>query len=102
MSRKINAPGMKRADLPMLPPETIVVRHAANTRLYAPDVSDLVSGFETVGQLQPCVVRPIPGGFVELVAGYRRWTAAMELVKRQKKDGIPYEDRFRLIPLRDL
>ncbi len=96
MSRIINAEGVRRSDMPCVPPSQIIVQHQENTRLYSPDVSDLVLGFETIGQLQPCVVRPIPGGFIQLVAGYRRWLAAMELVKRQKKAGVAIEDQFKL------
>jgi ParB/RepB/Spo0J family partition protein len=96
MSRQINAEHVKRGDLPSIPPNQIVVDHSENTRLYEPDYSDLVQSFKTDGQLQPCIVRPLPDGRVQLVAGYRRWMAAKCIADEQEHEGVPPEDRFKL------
>jgi len=96
MSRQIVAEHVRRSDLPTLPADQIVVVHNENTRLYEPDVSDLVESFLKNGQLMPCLVRPLPDGRIQLVAGYRRWLAAMAISKMQETDGIPPEDRFKL------
>lgn len=96
MSRQITADFLKRGDLPMLPADQIVVVHNENTRLYEPDVSDLVESFLSDGQLQPCLVRPLPDNRVQLVAGYRRWLAAREIADSQAAAGVPPEDRFKL------
>ena len=96
MSRQIVGDHIRRSDLPCMPADQIVVVHNENTRLYEPDVSDLIDSFLKNGQLQPCVVRPLTDGRVQLVAGYRRWLAAMAIAKIQATDGIPPEDRFKL------
>lgn len=96
MARTINAEHVTRTDIFLVPPAQIIVDHKENTRLYKPDVSDLIEGFKTSGQLQPCVVRPLPQGLIQLVAGYRRWMAAMAVAKEQADEGIAYENRFKL------
>jgi ParB/RepB/Spo0J family partition protein len=96
MSRKIAADHVRRSDLPLLPADQIVVIHSENTRLFKPDVTDLVESFLQDGQLQACIVRPLPDGKVQLVAGYRRWLAASEIAAQQEKEGIPPADRFKL------
>jgi ParB family transcriptional regulator, chromosome partitioning protein len=40
------------------------------------DLNDLSNSIRTHGVLQPILVRPIPGGRYEIVAGERRWRAA--------------------------
>jgi ParB family transcriptional regulator, chromosome partitioning protein len=40
------------------------------------DLTDLANSIRTHGVLQPILVRPIPGGKYEIVAGERRWRAA--------------------------
>ena len=40
------------------------------------ELSELASSIRTHGVLQPILVRPIPGGKFEIVAGERRWRAA--------------------------
>jgi ParB family chromosome partitioning protein len=40
------------------------------------DLNDLSNSIRTHGVLQPILVRPIPGGKYEIVAGERRWRAA--------------------------
>ncbi|MBL8531603.1 MAG: ParB/RepB/Spo0J family partition protein [Hyphomonadaceae bacterium] len=40
------------------------------------DLSELAGSIRTHGVLQPILVRPIPGGRYEIVAGERRWRAA--------------------------
>lgn len=96
MSRQIVAEHVRRGDLPSMPADQIVVVHSENTRLYEPDVSDLVEDFLDGGQIQPCLVRPLPDGRVQLVAGYRRWLAAMQIADSQAAAGIAHEDRFKL------
>jgi ParB-like nuclease domain len=96
MSRTIAADFVKRGDLPSLPADQIVVVHTENTRLYDPNVSDLVESFLANGQIQPCLVRPLPDGRIQLVAGYRRWLAAKEIADSQAAAGTPPEDRFKL------
>lgn len=96
MSRTIAAEHVRRSDLPMLPADQIVVVHSENTRLYEPDVSDLIDSFIKNGQLQPCLVRPLADGRIQLVAGYRRWLAALAIAKLQETEGIPPADRFKL------
>lgn len=96
MARAINAEYVKRGDLPSLPASQVVVDHSENTRLYEPDFSDLVEAFKTEGQLQPCIVRPLADGKLQLVAGYRRWMAADFIEKEQAAAGVPPEDRFKL------
>lgn len=96
MSRTILAEHVRRGDLPSMPADQIVVVHSENTRLYKPDVSDLVESFMIRGQLQPCVVRPLPDNRIQLVAGYRRWLAAKEIADSQTAAGVAPEDRFKL------
>jgi ParB/RepB/Spo0J family partition protein len=96
MARTINAEHVTRTDIFLVPPAQIIVDHKENTRLYKPDVSDLVEGFKTTGQLQPCLVRPLPQGLIQLVAGYRRWMAAMVIAKEQAAENIAVENRFKL------
>ena len=97
MSRYINAQHVRRADLPHIPPPEIEVVHDENTRMFKPDVSDLVESFKREGQRQPCLVRPISNDRVQLVAGYRRWMAAMEIWEEQRKAGVEEKDRFKLM-----
>lgn len=99
MARKIDADYVQRGDLPSIPPDQIVVNEIENTRRYKPNVSRLVESFLKYGQLEACVVKPIPGDHgskVQLVAGYRRWRAAMEIWKQQEAAGHPVEERFKL------
>lgn len=96
MARTINAEHVQRGDLPRLPPPEIVVVHDDNTRLYEPDVSDLVASFRANGQLQACIGRPLPDGKIRLAAGFRRWLAGMVIWKEQEAEGIAPEDRFKL------
>jgi ParB family chromosome partitioning protein len=42
------------------------------------ELNDLASSIKTHGVLQPILVRPIPGGKYEIVAGERRWRAAQK------------------------
>lgn len=48
------------------------------TRMDEAELTDLASSMEASGLLQPVVVRPHDGGF-ELIAGERRWRAALRL-----------------------
>jgi ParB/RepB/Spo0J family partition protein len=96
MSRQIVGEHIRRSDLPCMPADQIVVVHNENTRLYEPDVSDLIDSFLSDGQLQPCLVRPLADGRVQLVAGYRRWLAAKAIAESQAAAGTEPEDRFKL------
>jgi ParB family chromosome partitioning protein len=42
------------------------------------ELNDLASSIKSHGVLQPILVRPIPGGKYEIVAGERRWRAAQK------------------------
>lgn len=96
MARTINAEHVRRSDMFLVPPDQIIVDHSQNTRLYKPKIDDLVQGFKASGQLQPCIVRPLPEGMIQLVFGYRRWLAAMAIAKEQREANIEYESRFKL------
>lgn len=96
MARTINAEHVRRTDMFYVPPDQVFVDHKENTRLYKPDVSGMITSLKLNGQWQPVVVRPLPQGLIQLVAGYRRWMAAMEIIKEQAEAGVPYEDRFKI------
>jgi ParB family chromosome partitioning protein len=48
------------------------------TRFDPESISELAHSIETAGVVQPLIVRPLPSGQYELVAGERRWRAARE------------------------
>ena len=48
------------------------------TRFDPETISELAHSIETAGVVQPLIVRPLPSGQYELVAGERRWRAAQE------------------------
>ncbi len=42
------------------------------------DIDALALDLKTIGQQQPCIVRPLPNGKYELIIGERRWRAAQK------------------------
>ena len=98
MAREINVPKgfITRGDLPAISPDQIVVDHSDNTRIFKFDTASLEESLLTEGQKQPCVVRPLPDKRLRLVAGFRRHQAAMNIMKRQLKEGKAPEDCFKL------
>jgi ParB/RepB/Spo0J family partition protein len=64
------------AVLKMIPVE-LVDFDGRNLRRENGDVNGLQKSLETVGMLQPVSLRPAPGGRYELVAGHRRFAAAV-------------------------
>jgi ParB family transcriptional regulator, chromosome partitioning protein len=48
------------------------------TRFDADSLSGLAASIETSGVVQPLLVRPLPDGSYELIAGERRWRAAQQ------------------------
>lgn len=81
MAAKINAGDVGRSDLYFITPTEITVDESVNGRWMPHDeasVAELVSSYETVGQLQPVQIRKIADNKVSLVMGYRRWKAAVK------------------------
>ncbi len=65
------------ADLVHLPVESIRPSSRQPRRRFDPDASEgLAESVRAQGVLQPVVVRPLPSGAYELIAGERRWRAA--------------------------
>lgn len=65
------------ADLRTLPVEVIAPNpNQPRRRFDEPALSALAASLEERGVLQPVLVRPLPGGRFELIAGERRWRAA--------------------------
>lgn len=91
MAAKIDAGTTKvtRQDVLLIDPREIVVDLALNGRSEPHDaasVADLAASLARDGQLQPVVVRKLPSGKVQLVAGFRRHAAAMLL--RENNDEV--------------
>lgn len=81
MAAKINAGDVGRSDLYFITPTEIQVDESVNGRWQPHDdasVAELVSSYETVGQLQPVQIRKVADNKVSLVMGYRRWKAAVK------------------------
>lgn len=53
-------------------------KNQPRTRFEPEAISELAESIKTHGLLQPIVVRPIPGGTYQIVAGERRWRACRE------------------------
>jgi ParB family chromosome partitioning protein len=65
-----------RPELRVLPVELIVPNPRQPRRTFDPDALQALAGsIADRGVLQPILVRPLPGGRYELVAGERRWRA---------------------------
>jgi ParB family chromosome partitioning protein len=48
-------------------------------------LTGLASSIEASGVVQPLLVRPLPGGSYELIAGERRWRAAQQASRRYRR-----------------
>ena len=63
--------------LRQLPVDLMAPNPRQPRRRFEPDsLQSLASSIEEQGLLQPVLVRPLPGGSYELIAGERRWRAA--------------------------
>lgn len=68
--------GERRPELRTLPVELVVPNPKQPRRSFDPDaLQALANSIADRGVLQPILVRPMPGGRYELVAGERRWRA---------------------------
>jgi ParB family chromosome partitioning protein len=73
------ATGEEVGDLRELPVETIVPNpKQPRTRFDAEALAGLTASIESSGVVQPLLVRPLPDGSYELIAGERRWRAAQQ------------------------
>ncbi len=71
------APREEPEELRRLPTELIVPSpHQPRRQFDAEALAGLVESIRVRGILQPVLVRPLPGGTYELIAGERRWRAA--------------------------
>ena len=68
------APELRRVAVDLIRPNPDQPR----TRFDPETISELAHSIETAGVVQPLIVRPLPSGQYELVAGERRWRAARE------------------------
>jgi ParB family chromosome partitioning protein len=77
LSAEEQEPGAeRRAELRTLPVELVVPNPKQPRRAFDPDaLQALADSIADRGMLQPVLVRPMPGGRYELVAGERRWRA---------------------------
>jgi ParB family chromosome partitioning protein len=67
------------AELRELPVELVRPNPSQPRTRFNPDsIRELAESIEVAGIVQPVIVRPIPDGTFELVAGERRWRAAQE------------------------
>jgi ParB family chromosome partitioning protein len=63
----------------MVPIEKIVANPNQPRRSFSKaDLDDLAASIRTKGVLQPLIVRPVPDGTFEIVAGERRWRASQQ------------------------
>lgn len=88
------APSASNFDGFMIDPREIVIREEFNGRHDEPDCEDLIADFldPKIGQNTPVIITKDDGAPV-LVAGHRRWRAAMHITK--KKAG-PFDGVFKL------
>ena len=70
-------PGPVGGDLRQVPVELVVPNPSQPRQRFDEDALDALAGsLAERGVLQPILVRPVPGGTYELIAGERRWRAA--------------------------
>lgn len=90
---KEQVPSFKRADSYMLDPREIVIKPEYNGRHILPPIDDLLEEFPKIGQHTPVLITK-EDGFPVLLAGHRRWRAAIELTKQ--KAGVHEGGVFKL------
>ena len=112
MARTINAgENVKRTDTFFVDPREVLVNWDRNGRhdTFTPEaIARLAVDMEENGQLQPVACRSMPAKRVELIYGFNRLRAALEIVKRRPDfrlhitvyDGINERDAF-LMNLRE-
>lgn len=97
MSRNIETTEGKKAtrfDGFFVDPEDVKVDHSMNVRFTQPEEDDpeiieMAQSLIKIGQLQPCLVRPIGGNKYQLFVGYRRHFALTLANKWQTAEGKP-------------
>ncbi len=68
-----------QVELRMVPPDVVKPNPNQPRKRIDPDsISALAESIGAAGVIQPLIVRPIPDGSYELIAGERRWRAAKE------------------------
>jgi ParB family chromosome partitioning protein len=88
--------GTASTELRELPLEVIEPNPDQPRARIDPDALDgLVESITTSGVVQPLIVRPLPGGTYELVAGERRWRAAQKAGLKQIPAVVRDEDESR-------
>lgn len=71
------APRDEREELRHIPVELLAVNPHQPRRIFDDEaLMTLAESIRTLGVIQPVLVRPLPGGRYELIAGERRWRAA--------------------------
>src|SRR5919201_4282967 len=58
------------------------------TRFAPASISSLAASLADAGVVQPLIVRPLPDGRYELIAGERRWRAAREAGGRNRSPAV--------------
>ncbi len=87
------APREEPEELRQIPVELIVPNpHQPRGTFDEPSLLGLAESIRVRGVLQPVLVRPVPGGTYELVAGERRWRAAKLAALESVPAIIRYED----------
>ena len=91
---KTLAPSATTGDLYLIDPREIVIREEYNGRHEEPEVDDLVADFlnRDIGQIVPVTITKDDGAPV-LIAGHRRYRAALEVTKKKKG---PFDGVFKL------
>jgi ParB family chromosome partitioning protein len=88
--------GTADAELRELPVEVIEPNPDQPRARIEPEALDgLVESISSSGMVQPLIVRPLPGGTYELVAGERRWRAAQKAGLKRVPAVIRAEDESR-------
>ncbi len=82
---KEQAPSYKRVDIHMLDPREITILPEFNGRRHLPPIDELLREFPDpkIGQLVNCIITKREGVPV-LLAGHRRWRAALQLTEEKK------------------